>query len=91
MVVTNFPIDEKNTQSKSFMLLPSEPTTQKEKDYWDLNADIFWTAIKEDNDMAILQQQSFNGYSDTNMIVGSYEQLLVQFEQLVDAALEGKL
>ena len=36
MVVTNFPLDEKTTESKSFMLLPSEPLTQKAKDYWDL-------------------------------------------------------
>ncbi len=91
MVVCSFPIDEKTTQSKSFMLVPSEPTTEKEKKYWDLNANIFWNAINEDNEMAILQQQSFNGYSDTTMTVGSYEKLLVQFEYLVDAALEGKL
>ena len=90
MVVTFFPIDEKTTQFKSFMLLPSEPTTQKEKEYWDLNANIFWNAINEDNEMAILQQQSFNGYSDTTMTVGSYEKLLVQFENLVDTALKEK-
>lgn len=91
MVVCSFPIDEKTTQSKSFMLLPSEPSTEKEREYWDLNANIFWNAIKEDNEMAVLQQQSFNGYSQTNMTVGSYEKLLVQFENLVDSALAGKL
>lgn len=91
MVNTFYPIDEKTTQTKSFMLLPTEPTTEKEKKYWDLNADIFWNAIDEDNEMAVLQQKSFNGFSDTTMTVGSYEKLLVQFEQLVDAALEGKL
>ena len=88
MVVTFCPIDEKTTQYKSFMLLPSEPTTEKEKEYWDLNGNIFWNAINEDNDMAILQQKSFNAYSNTSMTVGSYEKLLVQFEQLVDDALE---
>ncbi len=88
MVVTSFPLDEKTTQTQSFMLLPSEPNTQKAKDYWDLNADIFWTAINEDNDMAVLQQKSFNGYDHSSMTVGSYEKLLVQFENLVDAALE---
>ena len=91
MVVTNFPIDEKTTETKSFMLLPAEPTTPKEKDYWNLNANIFWTAIKEDNDMAILQQKSFNGYAKTTMTTGSYEKLLVQFENLVDAALDRSL
>lgn len=91
MVVTFFPVDEKNTLYKSYMLLPSEPRTQKEKEYWDLNANIFWNAINEDNEMAILQQKSFNGYADTTMTVGSYEKLLVQFENLVDAALDGKL
>ena len=91
MVITNFPIDEKSTQTQSYMLLPAEPATQKEKDYWDLNADIFWTAINEDNEMAVLQQKSFNGYSDMPMTVGSYEKLLVQFEQLVDLALVGEL
>ena len=90
MVVSFVPTDEKTTQSQSFMLVPSEPTTEKEKKYWDLNAHIFWTAIEEDNDMAVLQQKSFNGFSDTTMTVGSYEKLLVQFEDLVDAALEGK-
>ncbi|MEL6254179.1 MAG: aromatic ring-hydroxylating dioxygenase subunit alpha [Bacteroidota bacterium] len=91
MVVTNFPIDEKTTRSKSFMAIPKEAETQKEKDYWDLNANIFWTAINEDNEMAELQQKSFNEYSNSPMTVGSYEKLLVQFENLVDQALEGEL
>ena len=91
MVVTFFPIDEKTTQTKSFMLLPSAPATEKETEYWDLNANIFWTAINEDNDMAVLQQKSFNGYSNTTMTVGSYEKLLVQFENLVDAAMDREL
>ncbi|MEM6802919.1 MAG: SRPBCC family protein [Bacteroidota bacterium] len=90
MVVTNFPIDERTTQTRSFMLLPSEPKTEKEKEYWDLNANIFWTAIQEDNEMAVLQQKSFNGYAASPMTVGSYEKLLVQFEQLVDKALYGE-
>ncbi|NKI32942.1 aromatic ring-hydroxylating oxygenase subunit alpha [Croceivirga thetidis] len=84
MVVSFVPIDEKTTQFYSFMLLPTEPQSQKDKDYWDLNAKIFWNAISEDNEMAVLQQKSFNGYSDTEMVVGSYEKLLVQFEILVD-------
>ena len=91
MVVSFCPIDEKTTQYKSFMLLPEEPTTQKQKEYWDLNANIFWNAINEDNEMATLQQKSFNGFSNTSMTVGSYEKLLLQFENLVDAALEGSL
>lgn len=91
MVVSFFPIDEKTTQCQSFMLLPAEPTTEKAKKYWDLNGNIFWNAINEDNEMAILQQKSFNAYANTTMTVGSYETLLVQFENLVDAALEGKL
>lgn len=90
MVVSFIPIDEKTTQFQSFMLLPTEPTSEKEKEYWNLNADIFWKAIEEDNEMAILQQKSFNGFSDTTMTVGSYEKLLVQFENLVDLALDGK-
>ena len=88
MVVSFSPIDEKTTQYHSFMLLPDEPTTQQEKEYWDLNAQIFWNAIDEDNNMAVLQQKSFNGYSGSIMTVGSYEKLLVQFEKLVDSALE---
>lgn len=88
MVVSNFPLDEKTTRSRSFMLLPTEPKTQKEKDYWDLNAKIFWTAINEDNEMAVLQQKSFNRFSDSPMTVGSYEKLLLQFEELVDKAME---
>jgi phenylpropionate dioxygenase-like ring-hydroxylating dioxygenase large terminal subunit len=88
MVVSFVPLDERTTQIKSFMLLPSEPLTDQDIEYWDLNASIFWNAINEDNDMAILQQKSFNGFSDTTMTVGSYEKLLVQFENLVDSILE---
>ena len=91
MVVSFCPINENTTHFKSFMLLPSEPQTQKEKEYWDLNAKIFWNAINEDNEMAVLQQESFNGFSEMNMTVGSYEKLLVQFENLVDQALNEKL
>ncbi|MEM6319920.1 MAG: SRPBCC family protein [Bacteroidota bacterium] len=91
MVVTFCPVDEKTTQIKSFMLLPSEPKTEKEHDYWKLNAKIFWNAISEDNEMAILQQKSFNGFLDTKMTVGSYEKLIVQFEKNVDLALDGKI
>jgi len=90
MVVSFVPVDAKTTEISSFMLIPSEPTTEKEKEYWDLNANIFWNAINEDNEMSILQQKSFNGFSDTTMTVGSYEKLLVQFENLVDSILEKK-
>jgi len=88
MVVTFCPIDAESTQLKSFMLLPSKPTTEKEVAYWDLNAKIFWNAIQEDNEMAVLQQKTFNGFSNTTMTVGSYEKLIVQFEHLVDSTLE---
>ena len=91
MVVTFCPVDEQTTQLKSFMLLPSEPKTEKESNYWDLNAKIFWNAISEDNKMAVLQQQSFNGFSDTKITLGSYEKLIVQFEKMVDLVLEGKV
>jgi phenylpropionate dioxygenase-like ring-hydroxylating dioxygenase large terminal subunit len=91
MVVSFCPINENTTHFKSFMLLPSEPQTQKEKEYWDLNAKIFWNAINEDNEMAVLQQKSFNGFSEMNMTVGSYEKLLVHFENLVDQALNERL
>lgn len=87
MVVAFVPLDEQTTQFHSFMLLPSEPTTDKEIEHWNLNVSIFWNAIKEDNEMAVLQQKSFSGFSDTTMTVGSYEKLLVQFEQLVDRIL----
>ncbi|MEM9544658.1 MAG: SRPBCC family protein [Bacteroidota bacterium] len=84
MAVTFCPLDESTTEIKSFMMLPTEPTTEKEKGYWDLNADIFWNAIQEDNEMAILQQKSFSKFNKTSMTVGSYEKLIVQFENLVD-------
>lgn len=89
MVVSFCPMDEQSTAYISFMLLPTEPTTDKEKEYWTLNGNIFWNAINEDNEMAVLQQKSFNAYPHSPMTVGSYEQLLVQFEDLVDAALAG--
>ncbi len=91
MVVNNFPLDEKTTLSASFMLLPAEPQTQEERDHWDLNANIFWNAINEDNEMAVLQQKSFNAHSATYMTIGSYEKLILQFEDLTDAALAGNL
>lgn len=90
MVVCLFFIDEKIMQFKFFMLVFFELIIEKEKKYWDLNVNIFWNVINEDNEMVILQQQSFNGYLDIMMIVGSYEKLLVQFEYLVDVVLEGK-
>lgn len=88
MVVCLYPVDEKTTTYKSFMLLPSKPANQKEEEYWKLNANIFWTAIQEDNEMAEMQQKSFDKYNDTSMTVGSYEKLLVQFESLVDDMLK---
>ncbi|MEL6193474.1 MAG: aromatic ring-hydroxylating dioxygenase subunit alpha [Bacteroidota bacterium] len=91
MVVSAFPENEGNTLTKSFMLLPAEPDSQKAIDYWELNAIIFWNAIDEDNEMAILQQKSFNGYDNTAMTVGSYEKLLVQFEKLIDTAVAGEI
>ncbi|WGD35960.1 SRPBCC family protein [Olleya sp. YS] len=88
MAVTFCPLDEKTTQFKSFMLLPKEPTTEKETKYWDLNGNIFWNAINEDNEMAILQQKTFEFYNSVPMTTGSYEKLLVKFESLVDSILE---
>lgn len=47
-------------------------------------------AIDEDHEMAVWQQKNLNGISETNMVIGRYEKLLVQFEHLVDTALDGK-
>ena len=91
MVINNFPLDEKTTVSSSFMLLPSKPNSDQERAHWDLNAEIFWNAINEDNEMAVLQQKSFNAHPKTTMIIGSYEKLIGQFEDLTDRALEGEL
>ncbi|GAB5564114.1 MAG: hypothetical protein Wins2KO_11770 [Winogradskyella sp.] len=88
MAVTFCPLDEKTTQFKSFMLLPKKPTTEKETKYWDLNGNIFWNAINEDNEMAILQQKTFEFYNSVPMTTGSYEKLLVKFESLVDSILD---
>ena len=91
MVVNMFPVNETLTRTRSFMLLPSEPQTDEERAHWDLNADIFWNAIEEDNDMAELQQKGFNAFSETYMTIGSYEKLILQFENLADAAMNGEL
>ncbi|MEM8891461.1 MAG: hypothetical protein AAGD28_26010 [Bacteroidota bacterium] len=43
------------------------------------------------NEMAELQQKSFNEDSDSPMTLESYGKLLLQFENLVDQALEEEL
>ncbi|WP_299458777.1 SRPBCC family protein [uncultured Microscilla sp.] len=91
MVIFNFPIDEKSTLVHSIMLIPQAPTTQQEIDYWNLNRDIFWNAIDEDNELVELQQATFNGFDGKPMTIGSFEKLILQFENLVDKVLEGKL
>ena len=91
MVINNFPLNETSTVTSSFMLLPSEPKTEEEKAHWDLNATIFWNAINEDNEMALLQQKSFNAYPDALMTIGSFEKLIGQFEDLTDKALDEEL
>ncbi|MEO1715292.1 MAG: aromatic ring-hydroxylating dioxygenase subunit alpha, partial [Bacteroidota bacterium] len=75
MVVTMFPENEGQSTSHSFMLIPEVPTTEKAQKHWDINRDIFWTAIQEDNDMAVLQQQSFHGHATSPMTIGSFEKL----------------
>ena len=88
MAVTFCPLDEQTTRFKSFMLLPKAPETEKETKYWDLNANIFWNAINEDNEMAVLQQKTFDCLDVVPMTTGSYEKLLVKFESLVDGILD---
>lgn len=91
MVSTSFPIDEKTTRMDSFMLIPEAPTTDEKTEYWDLNKNIFWEAIQEDNDLAVLQQKTFSNYDNMPMTIGSYEKLLVQFEGIVDDILADKI
>lgn len=91
MVVLNFPIDEKSTMVQSFMLIPEKADTEKKVEYWELNGNIFWEAIEEDNELAILQQKTFNNYDNMPMTIGSYEKLLVQFEGVVDDVLADKI
>ncbi|OJJ17551.1 hypothetical protein BKI52_27190 [marine bacterium AO1-C] len=91
MVMLNFPIDEKSTLAHSFMLIPQAPTTQKENEYWELNRSIFWEAIEEDNELVELQQATFSKYDDKPITIGSFEKLILQFENLIDEVLEEKL
>ena len=41
--------------------------------------------------MNALQQKSFNGYNDFSITIGGYEKLLLQFENLVQQAINGQL
>jgi len=91
MVLTEFPLETDRTLMQSFMLIPKAPASQKETDYWDLNKNIFWGAIEEDNDLAVMQQKTFNRFDDRPMTIGSFEKLILQFENLVDDVLEGRL
>lgn len=88
MVVTFVPLSPTETVYEAFMLLPKAAETEEEIAYWALNEKIFWDAIKEDNEMALLQQQSFTANSNQKMTVGGFESLLLQFEQKVDELLE---
>ena len=91
MVVPVFPQGERANIAKSFMLIPQEPQNTEEENHWKANYDIFWTTIKEDNEKATLQQQSFDGYNGMNMTIGSFETLILQFEQAIDKVLNGEL
>lgn len=91
MVLPMFPLDEKTNISESFLLIPKKAETEAEQQHFQMNYDIFWNTINEDNEMNILQQQSFNSYDDFNMKIGGYETLLLKFSNLVQEAIDGKL
>ncbi len=91
MVVPSFPIDETSVISESFLLIPKKAETAEERKHFQLNNDIFWHTIDEDNEMNRLQQQSFNGYDDFSITVGGYETLILQFENLVQQVIKKEL
>lgn len=91
MVVLHFPINETKTLITSFMLIPEKPASEKAINYWDLNGNIFWEAIEEDNELTVLQQKTFSKYDDMPMTIGSFEKLILQFENLVDDVLNDKI
>ena len=91
MVVPSFPIDETSVVSESFLLIPKKAETEEERQHFQLNNDIFWKTIDEDNDMNRLQQQSFNGFDDFSITVGGFEALILQFEELVQEAIGERL
>jgi phenylpropionate dioxygenase-like ring-hydroxylating dioxygenase large terminal subunit len=91
MVLFCFPVDAQNTLVHSLMLIPESPANEKEEAYWELNRSIFWDAIDEDNELVELQQASFNVSDDYPMTIGSFEKLILQFEDLIDDVLEDRL
>jgi len=91
MVLPMFPKDEKTVIAESFLLIPKPAETAEEIAHFQQNYDIFWQTIDEDNEMNALQQKSFNGYNDFSITIGGYEKLLLQFENLVQQAINGQL
>ena len=91
MVVPSFPIDETSVISESFLLIPKKAETAEERKHFQLNHDIFWQTIAEDNEMNRLQQQSFNGFDDFSITIGGFETLILQFEELVQQAIKKEL
>ena len=91
MVVPSFPIDEISVISESFLLIPKKVETEAERKHFQLNNDIFWQTIDEDNEMNRLQQLSFNGYDDFSITIGGFETLILQFENLVQQAIREEL
>jgi phenylpropionate dioxygenase-like ring-hydroxylating dioxygenase large terminal subunit len=91
MVIPFFPVEVTKSIAKSTFLIAEKAETEAQKKHFQRNYDIFWGAIDEDNEMTRLQQVSFNGYDDFDITVGGYETLIIQFENLVQDAINEKL
>jgi phenylpropionate dioxygenase-like ring-hydroxylating dioxygenase large terminal subunit len=84
MTMTVWPDGPEHAVIDSVALIPQEPQTDKARDYWDRNMEIFWKALDEDYDMMESMQSTMHSGANTDLRFGRFEHLSTRFHEIVE-------
>lgn len=86
-----FPEGTDSSVAHVVTLVPTEPVTEKARNYWDKNIRILFSATEEDFTMGELMQEGLRAGANTHLKFGRYEQALAYFHSTIDDALQAPI
>jgi len=88
-VLSIYPQDVDNAVFQSAMLVPDEPETEQNKQFWDLHYDNYWQTMIQDIEIAESMQSTMRSGAQKEIIFGRFEYISAEFEKAVQAAIDG--
>lgn len=89
-ILSIYPQDVDHATFQSGMLVPNEPHTPQNLQFWDLHFENYWQTMVQDIFISESMHSTMRSGAQSEIIFGRYEYIAAEFEKAVQAAIDGE-